>query len=836
MQTLIMEVRQSFRSLRRSPGFTLVVVLTIAVGIGATTTVFTALNRVVLDPLPYPESERLVRLRNEVPGVAAGEEWDMAAAQYYFIRDHARSIEEIGAYTTGEANIQMPDGPQRVQMALVSASTLRMLGARPAIGRIIDDADDARGATPVAVVSSSVWHSRFGGDPTVLGRTVEVFGIPAEIVGVLEGDLAIPPNAGGASPVPTGVWLPLSAIDARFSAEGPFYNNHTTPMIARLAPGMTVRESQVELDRLTQLLPAEFPSVYGAGFMDRFAFRTVAYPLKEYVIGGIATSLWILLGGVGLVLLIACANLANLFLVRLEGRRQELAIRVALGAGRLGWARRLLAEAMLLGLAGGVLGLLLSHASIRVLTLFAPADLPRIEEIRLESGIVLLALGIAVLVAVAVAMVPVARMPVNTPKALLGDGRAGLTGGRDRQRLRAGLISFQVALSLVLVVGAGLLLESFLRLRAIDPGFDPRGLYAVELNLSDRERYTDAASMWTFYAGVLESVRAVPGVQSAGIAQTLPLTGNYGCTVQGFEDPRVSERLRESNMTTCAAQVPTAPGWFETMGIPVLQGRGLIGADNDNPNAAAVVVSRAFAERFWPGEDPIGKGVAPSGQSGPFYSVVGVVGDVFDTSPADDRATVIYYPVVPIPGTQTWGASQMNLVLRTDGIDPDALLPILRETVWRHDPTIPIETVQVMQGLVSRSMARISFTLSLLAIAAALALALASIGLYGVVAYIAARRRPEIGIRIALGARAGQVQRLVIGRALAAVSAGLVVGGMAALLAARLLRDLLYGVTPNHPLAFVASGALLILVALLAGYLPARRASRMDPMSAVRME
>ncbi|MQA89406.1 MAG: FtsX-like permease family protein [Gemmatimonas sp.] len=836
MASIGRDLRIALRSLLRTPGFTAAAVLTLALGIGAPTAIYTVLKRVVLDPLPYPEAERLVRLINHVPGVEPDAQWDMAAAQYFYLGEQASSFEEIGAYNAVAFNVQTPEGPRRVRGAMVSFSAMGMIGARSALGRSIAESDDNPGATPVAVLSDGFWRREFGGDPDVVGSTLEIFSMPIEIVGVLEPGVELPAEPGTPLGEGTDLWIPIASIDSRFNPEGPFQNNHTTPMFARLAPGVSLDQAQAELDRLTIRLPEAFPNVYSQEFFERYGFRTQLYPMKEYVVGRVAESLWVLLGAVAIVLLIACANVANLLLVRVESRRRELAIRSALGASPGAIARRLLAEGFALALLGGILGVLLTLAGTRALVGLAPDDFPRLGDLRVDGGVALFGFGLSLLATLMVGIFPIVRARSETSSAALADGGRATTTGRERQRVRSGLVIAQVALALVLIIGAGLLVESFRRLRALDPGVDPDGVVVVELNIAG-ERYPDSRSRWRFYDAVLEGMRSLPGVTSVGISQTVPFTGGYGCTVQGFEDQRVYERLAASEMTTCAGQEPTSPGYFEAMGIPLLRGRTFTDADNDQPSTGAVIVSEAFANRFWPGEDPIGKGVGPSGQTDqPFYRVVGVVGDVYSNSPTEEPAVAIYYPIVPIPETTGWSASTMNLVVRTERGSPTSLLPEIRQAVQEVDPTIPLANAREMQSLVDGSMSRVTFAMTLLGIAAAMALLLAGIGIYGVVSYMAARRTTEIGVRMALGARKGQVERLVLGGSAKLVTVGLVVGGGAALLLTRLMRGLLYGVEPTHPVSFLSAALLLLAVGLLATYLPARRATRVDPIAALRAE
>lgn len=831
MNTLVQDLRYGIRTLLRSPGYALVAVLTLALGIGATTAIYTVLEKVALDPLPYPESGRLVKLKNLVPGVGEGTQWNMASAQYFFYGEQASAIEEIGAYEFAGVNMDGPDGALRAMAAIVSASTLRLLGARAVLGRVIGESDDAPGPPTVAMLSEAFWRSRFGGDPGVLGRTVRLNDTPVEIVGVMAAGVELPGERGAPSTLHADVWVPMGLDPA-----GPFYSSHVIPMIARLAPGTSAEAAQAELDRLKSRLPEAFPNVYSQRFFDRYGFRTVVYPLKAYVVGDVARNLWILLGAVGLVLLIAAGNVANLFLVRIETRRRELAIRAALGAGRRAIAGHYLAESLVPALAGGGLALLVGIWGVNALTSIAPDTIPRLDEIRLDGGVALFTLATSLGVAGALAAVAALRHGEVGGVAALAEGGRSATVGRERQRIRSTLVASQVALALVLVVGAALLLESFRRLRAVDPGIDPEGALKVELYLPS-SRYPDNAAKWRFFDQVLERVRALPGVTAAGVSTTIPFTGGYGCTVQAFEDRAVYDRLSDAGLTTCAGQVNASPGSFEALGIPLRRGRLLTQADHDNPAAAAVVVSEAFAGRFFPGEDPIGKRIAPSGRSeGPYFTIVGVVGDVYGASVQEAPAIAVYYPLVPPPETINFWYGGVGLLVRTSTANPASLFPAIRRVVDELDPAIPVANAEEMEAIVARSMSQLSFALVLLGVAAAIALALAAIGLYGVVSYVVTRRTGEIGVRVALGALPRQVEGLVVGDSLRLAAFGLAAGLAGALSLTRLLRGLLFGVEPTHPAAYLVAVALLTAVAAAASWLPARRAAKVDPIEALRVE
>ncbi len=830
MGAFIDDIRQATRRLLSSPGYAIVAVLTLAVGIGASVAIYTVIDHVLLHPMPYPDPDRLVRVKSPVPMVGPDVEWETSTAEYFYFREHATTVDAVADYFLDSGTLQTPDGPQRVYVASGTASLLPLLGARPVLGRLFDDRDDRPDAPFVAVLSHGFWERQFGGDRGVIGTTVRLQDQPVEVIGVMAPGVELPPEPGQEFAANADLWVPMQIDPA-----GPFYNSHTSHrMLLHLRPGVELSRAQAEFSSLVPGLPDAYPTAYGEKFIEN-GFTARLYPLKDYVVGSIAGNLWIVFGAVGLVLLIALANAANLFLVRTEGRRREIAVRAALGAGRGAIARHFLAEGAVLSGLGAGLGLLIGYAGLSWLLTVAPAGLPRLDEVRFGGSVFIFATGVAVLVAVCLSAVPVFHAGRVQGIAALAEGGRGGTASRERQRARSTLVVTQVALALVLIVGATLLLESFRRLRDIDPGFRADGVLTVRLSASPN-RY-DRERIWGFYHEVLERVRALPGVESAGMVNDgLPLSG-FGCTVQAFEDPAVYERLHQANEGTCAGQSPATPGYFETMGIPLLRGRTFRPSDNDAPSTGAVVVSRAFADRFWPGEDPIGKGVAPNGMSeGPFYHVVGLVGDVPAETVEGEKGVAIYYPIEAIPPSHAWWPYGMDLVVRTRTGEPTALVPATRRAVLAVDPTVPVFDPQEMQAILDQSMSRLSFTMVLLGVAAAVALFLAAVGLYGVISYLVTRRTSEIGVRMALGAEPASVQRLVVRGSLLLVGFGLGAGVLGALAATRVLTSLLYGVRPTSPTAYVAAAAVLAAVAVLASWIPARRASRVDPVVALRAE
>jgi len=562
---LVQDIRHALRTLRRAPGFTLAAVLTLALGIGATTAIYAVLEHVVLDPLPYPDADRLVRITNPVPGVGPDTEWQVSPAQYQYFSERARSLEEIGMYRIGGVNVAGPDEVVRARAVVATAGVLRILGARPVMGRLLDDQDDLPGVAPVAVLSHAFWQRQFGGDAGVIGRVIDLGGRGIEVVGVLAAGTDVPEASGRLGGLRTDVWV-------SYSFDPVSLQSHIVPAIARLAPGATIESAQAELDRLRPGLTETYPQIYPPAFFERYGFHTVLRPLKDHVVGDIARNLWILLGAVGLVLLIAAANVANLFLVRVEGRRRELAVRTALGASRAAIARHLFVESTVLSLAGGAAAVLLGYRGVAWLVAGAPSGIPRLDAIRIDASVLGFTVAVSLLVAAALTAVAALHRGRLAGAIVLGDGGRTATAGRERQRVRSALVAGQVALALVLVVGAGLLIESFRRLRAVDPGVDPEGVLTMELFLPGG-RYDEDVERQAFYAALLERIRALPGVAAAGVSNEIPFGGGYACTVQGFRDAEVYSRLDDAGLrSACASRSARGRGRSSGWSSPARSG------------------------------------------------------------------------------------------------------------------------------------------------------------------------------------------------------------------------------------------------------------------------
>ena len=822
------ELRQAARSLARARGFTVVAVLVLGLGIGATATVFALVKQVLLDPLAYPDAEKLVVVRSEVPGSGTDAQWAASSAQFVHFRRNAKSFADIGAmqYEVASVRTEGASSARRAQFAMATAGVHRMLGANAVVGRGFAETDDDPGVPPAAVVSRALWETQFGADADVVGRKVHLdsgmiggpaFAVP--VIGVIE---PVGEKLGDG----TDVWLPR-VIDPG----GPHYNEHNLFLIAKLGPDATLGSAQAEIDALTSELPVAYPGVYSEDFMERFGFRTRLVDLKTYIVGDAAAILSILFGAAGLLLAVAWADIACLLLARVETARHDMAVRTALGAGRAVVARHFAAQSVLLAGAGGVLGYGVAWWLSTALVVANPLPMSRLDQMSVDGGVVLFIAAVSLLVAVTLATV--AAVSSRDLRVHLADAWRGATASRPRQRARSALIAGQLALALVLIAAAGLLVASFRNLTNVDPGVDVEGV--VKVAVFPTSRYSDHASWWDLLRQVGVQAEALPGVEVVGAASSIPFATG-GCVGQGFEDPAVQERIGTTELTTCADQDVVTPGYFEAMGIPLLRGRTLHIDDFEDPARGSAVVSQAFAARFWPGEDPIGKRLAPHGRGAPWYTVVGVVGDVYGTSLTEDPTAHVYYPLVQIPGQPPWYYAAMAIVVRTGLAEPTAVLPELRRILGSLDPEIAVESAGTMREVVVRSVSQTRFLLMLVAFAAAAALTLAVVGVYGVVGYLVARRGSEIGVRLALGATPTKVRGTIVRETAKQLAVGLGLGLLASLLAAEALRGVLFGVAPNNPVVYLAGAGLLVFAALLASWVAAGRAIRLAPMDALKIE
>jgi predicted permease len=815
----------ALRQFRRSPGFTFVVTLTLALGIGATTAIYTVLDTVALRPLPYSGADRLVSVLHPATVPGAGEsKWGMSSGGYFTFKAENHSFEDLGGYRTDMVSVLNGSEAELARVGQVTASIFTTLRAQPKLGRLIGPDDDKPGAPPVLVLSYEFWQRRFGGDQSVVGTTLQTGDGPQVVVGVAERGLSLPkpgPYASTADLAGFGVdvWTPL-----RLNPNGPFQNSHQYSGIARLKPGVTPEAATRDLAAIMRGFPEKMPHAYSKEFIKSFNFRVGVTPLRNEVLGPkLARALWLLFGSVALVLCIAYANVANLFLARMETRRRESAIRVALGAGRGQMAVHFLTESMLLAFAGGAAGLIVAQVGLRAILRIAPTDVPRLASVVLDGTSVAVALGLAVTAGIVFGLLPLLR--TNTDLSTLREGGRSLTGSTAQRAIRGTLVIGQVAVALVLLGAGGLMLRSFANLRGVKPGLDPNGVLTFSTVLDG------AVSSTAELAALLESFRsrvaALPGVVQVGASEVLPLQDNWsGCTVV-LREKEASDDVRKG---ACIATPAALPGYFESLGIRLEPGGrtpAWTDVDVTDKRATVAVVTRALANDLWPKEDPIGKGIAIGDRQNmqQYYRVIGVIPEL--RAQGVDQPSTEAVLSANIMGDPVW-------TVKVASGDPVLLLPSIRKILHDVAPRAPLVGARTMNEVVARSTARTSFIMTLLLIAAITALLLSAVGIYGVISYVVTQRRTEIGVRVALGARTPQIASLVLRQTMRLAAAGIVIGLAASLTGMRLLGSLLFEVSPTDPLVLAATSAVIVFIAAAASLVPTQRAAKIDPVEAMR--
>jgi len=810
------EIRHALRRLARHPAFTIPAVVTLALGIGATTAIFTVLDAVVLRPLPYANAGRLVYIDTPMPGMGKDTRWWLGRHEMFYFKQNARGLEDLGLYQRGEATIT-GDGnfaAERVRMANVSSTLFGVLGLKPYAGRLLTPDDNREPEPRVVVLGYEFWQRRFGGDRTIVGRTIPVEGFPLQVVGVVQPGAALPDTR-------VDIWAP-AWIDPNMPAR----NNHTWSGIGRMRPGYTAERLERELRPLIARFPEIFPTAYSERFMKNTGFSVAVTPLRDWVVGDVVTrALWILLGSVALVFLVAAANVANLFLVRLDARRRELAVRLALGAGRSHLAAHFLAEGVVLSLVAAALGTLLAYAGLRGLVAGAPDGIPRLTEVHLDLSSIAVAVALAIVTGVFFASIPIAsaRVDVRT----LREGSRTLTSSRRRHAVRGALVAGQVALALVLLAAAGLMVRSFRNLRGVRAGFDPNGVVTLAVSLP-AARYENDQSTSAFFEQLATRLAAMPDVSVVGFGEQVPPEMPDGCTGVVTQAP-----TREEMKSACIATLRVSPGYFEALGIRV-EGRTPTWAET-NSGAGPAVISRALAERFWPGENAIGKGITCCQARKRYYQIIGVSDDVRGNGFDQPVTQAVYFPMIQLADAPLEGTPRgMQVIVRSRSGNVHALAPAARREITSLDAQVPVANERSMAQVVARSMAKRTFTLTLLGIASVMALLLSAIGLYGVVSYVVGERRGEIGIRVALGAPSGEVGRMIVMQSVRLAAIGVVIGVVAALATMRLMQSLLFEVQPTDPITLVVVSVGLVVLAAVASWVPARRAMRVDPVEALR--
>jgi putative ABC transport system permease protein len=820
MISLLAPFRSLARELSRHPGFLLVAVVTLAVGIGANAAIFSVVNAVLIRPLPFDEPERLVGVWHTAPGLEM-EQFEHSDGSYVLYRGNNRSLEDLGIFWQGSVTLTGGETPERVDASGATASLFDVLRVKPRLGRGFQAADEKPGAEKVAVISDDLWRRRFGGGPKAVGALLKVDGVSRRVVGVMPPAFRFPEAR-------TALWLPMTIDPAKLEA-----GNFNYGAIGRLRPGITPEQAARDLSALVPRIAEAYPdSGISRGMIESAKLAVLVHPLRDDVVGDVQRILWVLLGSVGCILLIACANVANLFLVRAEGRQREVAVRTALGASRGAVFRLFVGESLALSLIGGLLGLGLAAAGVRLLVSLRPEGIPRLEEIGVDGTVLAFTFLLSLLAGLLCGGFAALRYGAPELVPALKEGGRGGTAGRGRHRARNVLVVVQMALALVLLVGSALMVKSFWRLRSVDPGFDPEGVLTVTLSLPEAE-YPDAFANARFVQRLLETVREVPGVVKAGTVSFLPLGGGGSNSGYSFEDfPLGPDQVPPILGTRFAG-----PGYFEAMGIPMIEGRVFDRLD-PTKRSDEVVVSEALARRFWPNGSALGKRLTQGlPEDSRWYTIVGVVGSVRDGGLHEKPWESVYFPVLrqTMSGEGDWVPRDFHLVLKTR-VEPVSLAGPVRRAIWSLDPNLPLTLVRPMEEVVSRSMARTSFTMLLLVIAAAVALLLGSVGIYGVISYVVSQRTREIGVRMALGAARGDISRMVLREGAIITLVGIGIGIAAALAVTRLMLALLFDVSPTDPATFAVVPVMLAAVALLASWMPARRAAAVEPLEAIRYE
>jgi predicted permease len=825
-ERFLQDIRFAWRRLAKRPAFTATAMITLALGIGATTAIFSVVNGVVLKPLPYPDPERLVEVRLKLPDIRQSN-WGLSQADYFTYREQSRTFQDIGLYNTeiGSAdqsvNVTGHGEPEHVPAQSVTASVLPILGVTPLVGRSFSLADDQPDSPDTVMLTYGYWRSKFGGDRSVLGKTIDIDGKPRAIIGVLPQRFSFLDKTNRAMLLP----MKLNRAETRLG-------DYNLGAIARLKPGVSLAQANADVSRMIPIVFRSFPPPPSSAVKDfeNLQLEPNLRPLRQEVVGNVDKVLWVLMGGIGLVLLIACANVANLLLLRAEGRQQELAIRAALGASRGRIAAGLFSESLILAMLGGLFGLGLAYGALRILIKMAPTGLPRLHEISIDGRIALFTLAVSLAASLLFGSVPVFKYAGAGIGIRLREGGRSMSESRERHRSRGLLVIVQVALALVLLVSSGLMIRTFRALTRVNPGFAaPSEVQTFRVYIPDTQM-KDPMAVVRIQEEISHKLETLPGVSSAGVSEALPMDGS------GYLDGIfVKGRIYSPNETPLCRYDYVAPGFLKTLGTPLIAGREFTWSDVYNKIPVAIV-SAKFARDYW--HDPssaLGKQVGGGGKN-KWRVVVGVAGDVHQDGVDKEAPASVYLPVLTAFAGGDYVSRDVAFAFRSQRAGSKGLMNKVRQAVWSVDPNLPLAELHTLDYYYMKSMARTSFTLVMLCLAGGMALLLGIVGLYGVIGYSVSQRTHEIGIRMALGAQKQDVLRLVLSQGVILTLIGVGIGLGSAFALTHFLSSLLYGVRSNDPLTFAVVALALMAVSIFASYIPARRAAAVDPMQALRSE
>jgi predicted permease len=819
------QLRQALRRLMRAPLFTAITLVTLAIGIGANTVVFSVVDGVLLKPLSYPHPEQLIGVWHRAPGILQ-KELNAAPFLYFIDREQATTIQDIGISQGDSVSVTGAGEPEHVQGLDVTDGTLPILGVKPLLGRLFSRSDDAPNAPKTVLISYGYWLKKFGASNSVVGRSITVDGTSREIIGVLPRDFHFLDRQDDA------LFMPMQLDHGKTKL-----GNFSYQAIARLKPGVSLAQATADFNRLIPISIRSFPPPDGfsAALFEKAQLSASLHPLKNDVIGDVGNVLWVLMGSIAIVLLVACANVANLLLVRVEGRRQELAICTALGAGRGRISAGLLFESMMLGIAGSIVGLVLAFGALRVLVAMAPTGLPRLHEIGIDLPVLLFALGLALFVGLVIGLIPVVKYAGANLQSSLREGGRSLSQGRERHRARNALVVVQVALALVLLICSGLMIRTFRALVHVNPGFtSPDTLQAFDIYIPDSIVPDKQGDRVVHLQQEIQTrLAAIPGVSSVSFSTGVPMDSS------GFFDPVFAQDhvYREGEIPPIRRFIFPSPGFFSTMGTPIVAGRDLTWDDTYGKRPMALV-SESTAKQYWnSAANAIGKHLRVA-TTDDWHEVVGVVGDTFNDGVDKPPTTIVYWPVLQakFEGQPDFARRGVTFVLRSSRAGSATFMSEVQRAVWSVNSDLPLANPTTLGELYTKSMARTSFTLIMLCVAGGMALLLGIVGIYGVISYAVSQRTREIGIRMAMGAQRNELTSLFVRQGLQLTGIGIVFGVAVAFATMRLMRSLLFDVSPMDPWTYVAATTGIVLIAWLASYLPSRRAAAVDPVHALRAE